>query len=287
MFRRIIYVLMISGIVLPAMVSCRAISNFLRNDEVVAELGLERLYRSDLDAVLPKGLSVEDSTRLAMQYISSWASDLVYVTIAEEQLSKNEKDVSKELEDYRKALLKYRYEQLYVNERLDTAVSEDLVEEYYASHKEKFILSRPLVKARYLRISSDSPNIELIRKKMASSEANDLLEADSLSFSSAMKFTSWNNEWIDIITLSREFGGDYVSLMASMKDRWIRHEDTTGIMDLAYVADIIYAGELAPVEYCRAQISDIIISSRKQTLLSDLEQDLLKDARDNGQFVIF
>ena len=127
--KRIVHILTILWIVLPAFSSCRAISNILRNDEVVAQVGLERLYRSDLDAVVPKGLSAEDSTRLALQYINSWASDLVYVNIAEEQLSKAEKDVSRELEEYRKSLLKYRYEQLYVNERLDTAVSDDMIEE--------------------------------------------------------------------------------------------------------------------------------------------------------------
>ena len=279
--------MVISGIVLPALVSCRAISNFLRNDEVVAAVGLYKLYRSDIDAVVPKGISAEDSTRLAMQYINTWASDLVYVSIAEEQLSKTEKDVAKELEDYRKSLLKYRYEQLYVNERLDTAVSEDLVEEYYNAHQEKFILNRPLIKARYLRISSDSPNLVPIRRKMSSSEANDLIEADSLAFSSAVKYTYWRNEWVDVTTLAREFGEDYASVMASMKDRWIHRKDTSDMTELAYVAEIVNAGDVAPLEFCRPQIKDIIISTRKQNLLVTLEQDLLKDARENGKFVIF
>ena len=152
---------------------------------------MDRLYRSDLDAVVPRGLPAEDSVRLARQYINTWASDRIYVSIAEEQLSKSEKDVTRELEDYRISLLKYRYEQLYVNERLDTAVSDDRIEEYYESHKEDFRLERPLVKARFLRIHTDSPMLETIRKKMNSSDANDLIEADSLEFSSAFMFTSW------------------------------------------------------------------------------------------------
>ena len=76
----------------------------------MAEVSGEKLYRSDLDAVIPKGISQEDSTYLAKQYINTWASEMVYLGIAEQQLSKTEKDVTKELEDYRKSLLKYRYE---------------------------------------------------------------------------------------------------------------------------------------------------------------------------------
>lgn len=285
--RRIVEIIAILGIVLPALMSCRAISNFLHDDEVVAAVGSEKLYRSDLDAVIPKGISPEDSSSLAMRYINTWASDIVYVTIAEQQLSKADRDVSAELEDYRKSLLKYRYEQLYVNERLDTAVSDENIEAYYDKHQEKFILTRPLVKARYLRIHTDSPGLEPIRKKMGSSEVNDLVEADSLAFSAAIWFSTWNNDWIDVAVLAREFGLPYESVMGMMKDGWVRQDDTTGVTSIAYIPEIMDKGEVAPVEYSAPQIRDIIISTRKQNLTSTLEQDLLNDARDNGQFVIF
>ena len=127
--RRLISIIAAILIVLPTLSSCRAISSFLRGGEVVAEVGSVKLYRSDLDKVIPNGLSADDSTFLARQYIEGWATELVYLGIAEQQLSKAEKDVTKELEDYRKSLLKYRYEQLYVNERLDTAVTEEKIEE--------------------------------------------------------------------------------------------------------------------------------------------------------------
>ena len=284
---RLLRIIAIIGIVLPTLSSCRAISNFLRNDEVVAEVGKDRLYRRDLDAVVPKGIAAEDSVRLAHQYINLWASDRVFVSIAEQQLSKAEKDVTKELEYYRTSLLKYRYEQLYVNERLDTAVSDDKVEEYYASHKESFKLDRPLVKARFLRIHTDSPMLETIRKKMNSSDANDLIEADSLAFSSAIMFTTWKDEWQDVIVLAREMGIPYDSLLGSSKNGWLRQDDTTGVTNIAYISGIMASGEYAPVEYMSERIKDIIVSTRKQALISSLEQDLLKDARENGKFVIY
>ncbi len=277
----------IIGIVLPALASCRAISNFLRNDEVVAEVGMDRLYRRDLDAIVPKGIPADDSVRLARQYINAWTSDRIYLSVAEEQLSKTEKDVTKELEDYRISLLKYRYEQLYVNERLDTAVSDERIQEYYEAHKENFILDRPLVKARFLRIHTDSPMLETIRKKMSSPDANDIIEADSLAFSSAIMFTTWKNEWQDIMVLAGEMGVAYDSVLDMSRNGWIRRDDTTGVTNLAYVSQMMRSGEYAPVDYLSARIKDIIISTRKQVLISSLEQDLLKDARENGKFVIY
>ena len=285
--KRLLCIIAIIGIVLPTLTSCRAISNFLRNDEIVAEVGQDKLFRSEIDALMPKGMAKEDSIRIAMQYINAWASDRVYVAIAEEQLSKSEKDVTKELEEYRKSLLKYRYEQLYVNERLDTAVSEDKVEEYYEAHKESFILARPLVKARFLRIHTDSPMLENIRKKMQSSDTDDIIEADSLAFSSAMMFTAWNNEWQDITVLARELGVAYDSVLGMMKNGWVRQDDTTGVTHIAYISEILRSGEYAPVDYSAERIKDIIISTRKQALILALERDLLNDARENGKFVIY
>ena len=208
----------------------------------------------------------------------------------EATLAKNTPSVdmtSEELEAYRKALLKYRYEQLYVNERLDTAVSDDKIDAYYEAHKESFVLSRPLVKARFLRIHTDSPMLENIRKKMDSSDVEDIVEADSLAFSSAMMFTTWDDQWQDITVLARELGVPYDSVLDMMNKGWIRQDDTTGVTNMAFVTEVLKVGEYAPVDYSAPRIKDIIISTRKQALISGLEQDLLKDARENGQFVIY
>lgn len=280
-------VIIILGIVLSALTSCRAISSLLHDDEVVAEVNGVKLYRAELDAVIPNGISADDSVALALKYIDTWASDHVYLKIAEQQLSKSEKDVTKELEDYRKSLLKYRYEQLYVNERLDTTVTDEMVDEYYEAHADKFVLQRPIVRARYLNILADSPVLKQLRKMMKSSEPNDLVEADSLAYSSALKFMTWNNDWVDAALLAGEFGTDYNSMLASMSGGWIEQKDTTGYLKLAYIPEMIGRGRQAPVDYCAPMIKDMIISARKQALISGLERDLLEDARENGNFTIY
>ena len=285
--KRIVYITAILGIVLSALSSCRAISSFLSDDEIVAEAGSAKLYRSELNTLIPSNIEREDSIRLARQYINAWALDQLFLTIAEQQLSKSDKDVTKELEDYRKSLLKYRYEQLYINERLDTAVSEDNIEAYYTANANRFELSRPVVKARYLRIPSDSPARAKIRKKMSSDQAQDLVDADSLAYSSALKFTTWGNRWIDVASLASEFGTDYVTVISSIKAGWVEMTDSTGVTSVAYISEMVREGGSAPLEYCTPQIKDMIISSRKQSLVTGLEQDLLKDAREKGQFVIF
>ena len=158
--RRIVHIITVIGIVLPMFASCKAISDFLDNGEVVARVGDAKLMMEDLKKVIPQGISSGDSAALAKQYINSWSLDHVYMEVAESQLSEAERDVSQELETYRRSLLKYRYEQLYVNQRLDTLVSEDQIQEFYERHSDRFVLKYPIVKARFMSIPSDTPNLK-------------------------------------------------------------------------------------------------------------------------------
>ena len=271
-------------IVLTMLASCRAISRFLRGDEVVAQVYDAVLFKSDLDKIIPADLPEEDSLRLASKYIDSWALEQVFTGIAEQQLSKSEKDLTKELETYRRALLKYRYEQLYINERLDTAVSEDMILDYYEKNQEKFVLKRPIVKARFLSISTQSPVREQICRMMASSDPVDLHLADSMAYSSALKYMTWKEEWIDMNKLSLEFGLDNATLVSKKRGSWIEVTDTLGLTNVAYISAFKDKGEMAPVEYSTPSIKDMIVSVRKQELINSLEQNLLEDARENGKF---
>ena len=273
--------------VIASVSSCKAISSLIHDGEVIARLGDHKLYRSELDDMIPKGTSPEDSVNLANLYINSWVKDKAFLDIAQQRLSKEEKDVSKELEAYRQTLLRYRYEQRYINERLDTTVSGNQIDEYYESHKESFKLDRPILKARFLNISEKSPNLPKIKKLMSSDKVEDVIAADSIAFNSAQRYHDYSSGWIDAVKLAAEFGVDYVQMLSRRNGQFIEIPDGNGNVSVAYIADYIKAGETAPVDYCEDRIRDIIISGRKHELLTGLERDLIEDAKLKENFVIY
>ena len=282
--------LCIAVIVLLAMTSCETVTSFvreLRYGQVVAKVGSHRLYASELASYIPDSASPEDSTRLALQYINTWASDQLFTDVAERELSKSEKNVDSELEDYRHSLLKYRYEQKYVNQRLDTAITKAQIEKYYDDHAENFKLSLPIAKAVYMNISADSPNLEIIKKKMRSDKPEARIEADSIAFSSAFRYTDFGDRWVDLVKLSREVGTDYGTLLSQVRDGYAELPDGNGNLNIVYFFSLMRAGQTGPVEYFEEQIRDIILSTRKQALLSRLERDLIENARNQENFVIY
>ena len=259
----------------------------LFGDEVVARVGDHRLLRSALASYIPAGVSAEDSVGLSQQYIQAWAEELLFLDMADAQLSKEEKDVSLELEEYRRTLLKYRYEERYINERLDTLISDEEVRTYYQDHQDRFRVDRPLLKARYMVIPSNSRSLKTIKALMASEDAAETLAADSLAFTAALRYVDSSDNWMDAILLAREMGTDEVSLMKALRNRFIEIPDDAGNLRVAYIADMVRKGDPAPLEYCAERIREIILSARKHDLVSGLERDLLMDARNKGKFVIY
>ena len=266
---------------------CNIINSLVHDDQVVARVGGERLYLSELQHYIPAGTSPEDSAAIALQYINSWATEHLYLRTAESRLSKEEKNVDKELEAYRRSLLRYRYEQRYINDRLDTLITPQQLEEYYKSHAATLELQRPILKVRFVDIMADSPNYDEIMEKLSSEGGQALKDLDSLAYVSAPRFFDNSNTWMDAAVLAREFGTDWSTMLSKLKDKYIifNYEDR-GETRAAYVFAIQKNGQ-APLEYCRAAIRDNILSERKRELLKNLEQDLLKNAQDKKVFIIY
>ena len=270
--------------------SCKSFSEAtaeLFRGEVVARAGEHKLHRSELEKFIPAGVSPEDSANLAARYINAWAEDLLMVDMAQSQLSSAEKDVSKELEQYRRTLLKYRYEQLYINQRLDTLVTDAEIEQYYADNAKKFTLERPVIKARLLIIPADSRQLKTIRKYMSSEDDTEVTEAEQLAFTAAIKYVDMSDTWMDAITLGQELGVDYKALLASIKNNFAELKDDAGNLHIAFITDMVADGKTAPLDYCRERIRDLILSARRHNLQLSLEQNLLEDARNNHTFVIY
>lgn len=283
MRRPVIAYLLLLAAVLP---SCTLFSSLVHDGEVVAKVGKARLYRHDLEKYIPSDASPGDSALLAANYINSWITDRLFLEEAERQLSKAEMDVSEELEAYRLSLVRYRYEQRYVADRLDTLVTDAQIEEYYNAHADDFELDAPVVKVRFIDVMADSPAKDELLDMMSSDDYATLSLLDSLAGVSALRYFDNSDKWMSAEELAVEFGTDYVSLLSRMKGGMIEFEpEGRGDLLAAYICDIVRTGP-APLEYCSSSIRNIILSSRKHELLKGLERDLLDNARENKNIEI-
>lgn len=260
--------------------SCKYL-NFIKDDEKVAQLNGKALYQSDIKALIPPGTNESDSISMLKQYVTSWAVKNLLAKKAEKELSADEKDVRQEIEEYRNSLLVFRFEQKYVEERLDTNITDDECLKYYQNNISNFSRNSSVVKARVIKISKNSPNNQLIKKLYDSPYTEDIEELQRVSYNSADRYNNFNNEWTDISNVARELPIDVESCERAAWSKSCIETSDSLFNYYVYFAQKIAPDAPAPFEYHKPKIKEIILSKRKQALLTQLEQDLVKEAIEN------
>ena len=274
--------LLASGVLLG---SC---GQFASGNGRIAKVGGSILYEKDIRQLLPEGVSPEDSAYMVQQYINTWALAHLKLMKAEEMLSKGEKDVTKEVEDYRSNLLAYRFEKSFAESRIDTVVSAEESARYYEEHPQSFKYPFSIVKGRVIALSKKSPSYDKVRKSFTAKDEEDVDKLKEMCLSYAQSYEDFGSEWVSVPAVARLVPGlDAVSCETILAngDSYIKSNEDTDYF--IFITDRCAAGRTAPYEYCEATIKDAVISMRKQEILSKMEQDLLKDALDNNKLKIY
>ena len=92
-----------------AAIGCR--DYFMQSDRiVVAECYGNKLYPEDLEGVVPADANKMDSLSRVNDFIDSWIRRQLLIHQAEINLTAEQRDFSKQLQDYNNSLLIYAYE---------------------------------------------------------------------------------------------------------------------------------------------------------------------------------
>jgi hypothetical protein len=70
------------------------------------------------------------------------------------------------------------------------------------------------------------------------------------------------------------------------KSNFIQLKDSLGVY-LMQINDVLLRNSIAPLEYVKPTIDQIVINKRKLELIRELEKDITKDAIKNKQFEIY
>lgn len=274
--KRLIPLLLVFLMVLS---SCEMAQDKLHRGHIVARIGFDVLYSTDLEEVIPPGTSPEDSVAIASKYIDSWALSKLLTLKAEKNLSKSDKDVSTQVEEFRNNLLGYRYEKFYIESRLDTVVTRKEMEEYYGAHSENFTAQQTLLKGRAITVLTKSPFYEAFKSSYQVTDESAVAELNELCRASAERYTDFNGGWVPVSVFSKEAGMDAAQFEKLVSGKSAVEVREDGVTRFIFVGDRIPQGAVTPLEYNVEHIREIIISKRKQDILSGLEQDLLNDAK--------
>src|SRR5574344_164470 len=265
--------------------SCRFVSS-ITEEGLAVRIGRAKLYKSEIERVIPKGISKEDSLNFARDYINSWAIKQLMFLKAEEELSKEDKNVEQLLEDYKIQLMIFKYENKFITDRLDTVVTEEEMLSYYDDHKEMFVTDDGIVKARYVKIHKNFPNLKFLRALAMKRDVESLEEMERLAYNSAEKYDDFGGKWIDLHDLCREIECDVEQLQNKISVSNVVEISDPCYSKILVVIDKVALGGVSPYEFNIPKIKEIIFGRRKNELISKLHNDLYNEALDKQKLKI-
>jgi hypothetical protein len=251
---------------------------------MVARVYESKLYQHDIVAVLPEGLSPEDSATFVQNFINVWAKNELMVYKAEFNLTDEQKQFEEQIRNYRNDLLKYAYLQKYVDDRLDTSISELQIKDYYQANSQNFLLKENILKIRYIVVPQDAPELEDLKKWFKSSEAKDLEALLDYSLSFARSFSLEDTAWISfndfrkLIPIRTYNQQDFLA-----RNKWIELEEE-GLIYLAQIKEYKIKDNSAPIFYVKDIIRNTLLNKKRLDLIADLEKNLVNDALKKKEF---
>ncbi|MDR1865397.1 MAG: hypothetical protein LBR08_07480 [Bacteroidales bacterium] len=257
-----------------------------QQNRIVATVLNKSLYYEDIKHIFPENATAEDSITRAKLYIDKWIATQLLLHKAELNLSKEQLDISKEMETYRTSLLIYKYEDRMLHEKLDTAVSDREIQDYYENNSANFILDETAVRALYICLPANAPNLHNVRRWYVSDKQKDVEELSEYCALNALVFENFNDDW---------------ALWRDVAERIPQAEEATRRMQYAgrmefqdermvyflHVREKKLKGEVAPLTFVREKIKYIIINKRKVEFITQLEKSIYNDALSRKQFEIY
>ena len=246
------------------------------------------LYKEELNNLVPQGTSKKDSLQIVRSFINRWASQKLLIKAAELNIDSEDKAAFDELiKQYKIDLYTKAYIEKVVKKTLDTIISEQELKEYYNSNKENFKTNGTLVRLRYINLNKDNPKFETIKSKFLDFKKSDknFWETYALQCKS---FALNDSIWVDLSSIYEKLPfinpDNRDQYIASGKS--IQHSDSLDVY-LVKIRQTIEKNQIAPFEYLKPTLKEVILNKRKLELIKKFEKEITDDAITDRDYEIY
>lgn len=273
--------------ILLFIVSCSDKNTKDENRKVIARVNSTYLYEDNIQDIVPKGTSTKDSIELVKKYIDNWIRETLVIQKAEDNLSDAQKNVEKQLQDYRNSLITYTYEKELVKQKLDTTVTNEEIEAYYNTNKSNFELKDNIIKVLYIKVNKKAPGINKLEKWYTSDNTKDRQQLAEYCHQFAENFYLDDNSWLLFDDLLKE-----IPIQTYNKELFLQNNRLVEVSDSLFnyylnIKGFKIRNSTSPLSFEKDNIKNIILNKRKLQLVTKMKEDIYNDALNNQDIEIF
>lgn len=257
------------------------------DDELIAKVYNHSLYRSDIKDFIPAGMSAQDSAQLFRRFLDNWVQQHVILHNAMENLSSEQMNFERKIEDYRTSLIVFAYETQLVKQYLDTLVGDSEIAEYYEIHQNSFKLKDDIAKVVYVKVPLDTPEIWRLRNLYRTSDPQELVQLEEYCVQHAATYLIDRDTWLLFRDILRE-----VPINTNNPESFLRSNKYVELSDSYYryflhILDYRLKGSVSPLAFERDNVRAIILNQRKHKFISERRSVYLEQAIRDRQLETF
>ncbi len=275
-------------LLLCVLVSCGKKDATVKKEDAAARVNDVYLGKEELAGLVPAGTSKKDSLAIIKSYIDRWASQkLLFDAAIVNTSAEKQAELDKLIQQYKTDLYTRAYLEEMVKQSVDTTITEDQLAAYYNKNKDNFRTTGMLVKMRYLRMEKNHPKFALARQRFLSGNKKDKKAINDMSLyfkSYAFNDTTWtsmNEVYQKLPFITPDNRGRYISSGISYQ-----YPDSADVY-IVKVNKVIDRNAVAPYEYIKPTLKEVIINNRKLELLKKIEKDITDDAIKNNKYEVY
>lgn len=274
-------------ILYAAVIFAAACNNDELKKDAIARVHDKYLTKAELARTIPFGLKGEDSISFANEFITQWLKQNLVLRKAENNLNDEEKDVSRQLEDYRTSLIIFAYERELVKQKLDTLVSDEEISKYYLDHPNNFELKNNIIRLKYIKLPIKTPNSDKAKKWFRSAKEDEQNKIQQFAKLYAVNFLLDDSNWLLLEDVIKE-----IPLQESDIGNVNNQPKFIELFDEKYqylvsVTGFMVKESQAPLEFEKNTIRNIILNKRKILLIQKMQDDAYNDALNEKDIEVY
>lgn len=245
----------------------------------IARIGGETLTETELMKATPAGLAEVDSVAFVDAYINSWIADRL-ISHEAARLIKDTEEIDRLTEQYRRDLIMWEYRNMAVNADPELQLTDDDIRGYYEAHPSQMKLDAPMVRGIYIKMESDDPELNTVRRLYASEQQSDIDRLEKVGLKSAIHYDYFRDKWIPAEQITTKIPAE---INAGNMRKGMKYEfERDGFTYLLSISDLLPTGATMPVEAAEPRIRETLDAMRRANLDAKLLGRLRSRALENG-----
>lgn len=271
--RKVLFLLMLLPVLLESCVNSEKEGDRVR----LAKVGGEYVYLDEALGGMPSGLSTKDSAIYVRQFVRNRVKDLLVYEKAVKNIPQNQ-ELEDLVENYRRSLIIYEYQQQVLNEKMQTEISDTEMMDFYKTNSKRFPAEHSLVKGVFIKIPKNSPDLNKLKGLYKSASSESLEKIEKICVQNAGQFEYFYDKWVSFDDIMDKIPYNMGSQSDFLRSRSTLDVTENGYCYLLYIKEYVLSGNTAPFEYISDDVKNVMINTRKSDFIHQFEQKMLSDA---------